>query len=135
MKMSNFALTFAGFFLVASGCSLVNAPDELSAGNDGSGSTGAGDGDGDGDGDGSGDDATVEVGMEVEFKAESGKQLKGKVIKILEDAESVKVKTPKGNIHTVKLDDITLPEKEADDDEGGEDEGAGKTAKVKKHKK
>lgn len=80
------------------------------------------------------DEVVVEVGMEVEFESESGKSLKGKVIKILEDEESVKVKTPKGNIHTVKLDDITLPEKEGDDSDDDGDSGK-KTVKVKKHKK
>ncbi len=76
------------------------------------------DGDDDSDGDNDDDDGevTVEVGMDIEFKSKSGKQLKGKIIKIFDD-ESVKVKTPKGNIHTVDLDNIIIPEDEKDDED------------------
>ena len=87
----------------------------------------------DNDDDSDDDEVVVEVGMKIEFESKSGKSLKGKVIKILEDEESVKVKTPKGNIHTVKLDDMTLPEKAEDDDgdDGDDDDDDGRPVKTK----
>jgi hypothetical protein len=81
-------------------------------------------------------DTAVEIGMEVVFKSESGKVRKGKVIKILEKEESVKVKTEKGNTYTVKLEDISIPEIEEDDEEQEEVEvKKSKQSNVKKHKK
>ena len=85
------------------------------------------------------DDTAVEIGMEVVFKSESGKDRKGKVIKILEKEESVKVKTEKGNTYTVKLEDISIPEAEEDGEEQEEQEEVkvkkSKPSSVKKYKK
>lgn len=83
------------------------------------------DGDDNKDDDDNDDDGevTVEVGMDIEFKSKSGKQLKGKIIKILEDEEEVKVKTPKGNIHIIDFDNITVPESDDDDSDDGNDSG------------
>ena len=58
----------------------------------------------------------IDVGMEVKFTTESGKKLSGKIIKVIGD-DSVKVKTPKGNIHVVDLDSIKLPEAEEEEEE------------------
>ena len=82
------------------------------------------------------DDTAVEIGMEVVFKSESGKDRKGKVIKILEKEESVKVKTEKGNTYTVKLEDISIPEVAEEEEEQEEAEvKKPKPSSVKKHKK
>lgn len=89
------------------------------------------DGDGEDEDAGEEDEASVEVGMDIEFESKSGKQLKGKIIKILGD-ESVKVKTPKGNIHTVELDNITMPEDEGDDDDAADTDDDDKPSKKSK---
>lgn len=74
----------------------------------------------------------VEVGMEVKFTSKTGKKLSGKVVKVIEDEESVKVKTLKGNFHTVKIEDVELPEAE---DEEETEEKPKPRAKAKKGKK
>ena len=82
------------------------------------------------------DNTAVEIGMEVVFKSESGKDRKGKVVKILEKEESVKVKTEKGNTYTVKLEDISIPEVAEEEEEQEEAEvKKPKPSSVKKHKK
>jgi hypothetical protein len=81
------------------------------------------DDDADGDDDADKDDeVAVEVGMEVKFVSKSGKNRQGKIIKILEADESVKVEDEDEKVYTVKLEDLELVEKQ-------------KSPKAKVHKK
>jgi len=56
------------------------------------------------------EEATVEIGMKVEFKNKKGKTLTGKVSKILEADNAVVVKDKEGEKYTVSVDDLSIPE-------------------------
>jgi len=74
--------------------------------------------------------AEISVGMTVCFENKKGKMVEGKVVKLLDDEEKVKVKHAK-KTYTLGIEDISLPE----EDEEEEEEAPKKKKKEKKEKK
>ncbi len=67
-------------------------------------------------------EADLEVGMDVAFTGKSGKEIAGKVLKILEKDGTVKVKSG-DKTYTVPAEDLYIPEtEEAEEEEADEEE-------------
>lgn len=67
------------------------------------------------------DEVSIDVGSMVKFTSKAGKELTGKVTKILEDEEKAKVAVD-GKIFTVEADRLSVVEDEEEEEEGDEEE-------------
>ncbi len=82
------------------------------------------------------EEVTVEEGMEVEFVTKKGQNLSGKVVEILDESSEVKIETKKGNVFTVSIDSVSIPEAEEEQEEEEEEEKpVKKLSKIKKQSK
>lgn len=76
-------------------------------------------------------DEAVKVGMEAAFEGKGGKEIKGKIIAILEETEEVKIKSG-DKTYTVKAERLYIPEVDEVEEEEEEEEESDEAVKPAK---